>query len=146
MRDYFAGADDDRVAFRAKGTEGVSMQAEWRNGQSAVGWAVAHEPRLAVAIVAHIRVGMPAGMRRELHAMLDATEPYVDDATLTTRVKAKFAEHPTVSGMSISVETLKGTVQLSGFVKTSDEKAMAERLARETSGVVAVRNDLIVRG
>jgi hyperosmotically inducible protein len=71
---------------------------------------------------------------------------YVDDATLTTRVKAKFAEHPTVSGMSISVETLKGTVQLSGFVKTSDEKAMAERLARETSGVVAVRNDLIVRG
>jgi len=71
---------------------------------------------------------------------------YVDDATLTTRVKAKFAENPTVSMMSITVETLKGTVQLSGFAKTSDEKAMAERLARDTSGVVAVRNDIIVRG
>jgi hyperosmotically inducible periplasmic protein len=70
---------------------------------------------------------------------------YVDDATLTTRVKAKFAENPVVSMMSITVETLKGTVQLSGFAKTSDEKAMAERLARETSGVVAVRNDIIVR-
>ena len=33
---------------------------------------------------------------------------YVDDATITTRVKAKFAEDPKVSAMAISVETLKG--------------------------------------
>jgi osmotically-inducible protein OsmY len=70
---------------------------------------------------------------------------YVDDATLTTRVKAKFAENTVVSAMSISVETLKGTVQLSGFAKTAEERAVAERLARETSGVVGVRNDIIVR-
>lgn len=70
---------------------------------------------------------------------------YVDDAALTTRVKSKFAADPTVSAMSISVETLKGTVQLSGFAKSSDERAMAEKLARETSGVVAVRNDIAVR-
>lgn len=70
---------------------------------------------------------------------------YIDDATLTTRVKSKFAADPTVSAMSISVETLKGTVQLSGFAKNSDEKIMAEKLARETSGVVAVRNDIAVR-
>ena len=71
---------------------------------------------------------------------------YVDDATLTTRVKAKFAESPVVSMMTITVETMKGTVQLSGYAKTSDEKATAERLARQTSGVVTVRNDIIVRG
>ncbi len=70
---------------------------------------------------------------------------YVDDATLTTRVKAKFAEDKTVSAMSISVETLKGVVQLSGFAKSSEEKSMAERLARATSGVTGVRNDIIVR-
>ena len=70
---------------------------------------------------------------------------YIDDATLTTRVKAKFAADPVVSAMSISVETLKGTVQLSGFAKSSDERATAEKLARETSGVVAVRNDIAVR-
>ena len=70
---------------------------------------------------------------------------YVDDAALTTRVKAKFAADPTVSAMAISVETMKGTVQLSGFAKSADEKAMAEKLARETSGVVAVRNDIAVR-
>ncbi len=70
---------------------------------------------------------------------------YVDDATLTTRVKAKFAENTTVSAMSISVETLKGVVQLSGFAKSTDERVTAERLARETSGVRSVRNDIIVR-
>ncbi|NCT82710.1 MAG: BON domain-containing protein [Comamonadaceae bacterium] len=70
---------------------------------------------------------------------------YVDDAALTTRVKAKFAADPTVSAMAISVETLKGTVQLSGFAKSQEERSMAEKLARETSGVVAVRNDIAVR-
>lgn len=70
---------------------------------------------------------------------------YIDDTTLTTRVKAKMAEDPVVSAMAISVETLKGTVQLSGFAKSYDERATAEKLARTTSGVVAVRNDIIVR-
>lgn len=70
---------------------------------------------------------------------------YVDDTALTTRVKAKFADDKTVSAMSISVETLKGVVQLSGFAKSAEEKAMAERLARGTSGVTGVRNDIIVR-
>lgn len=70
---------------------------------------------------------------------------YVDDTVITTRVKAKFAEDKTVSAMAISVETLNGVVQLSGFAKTSEERAMAERLARSTAGVKDVRNDIVVR-
>ena len=70
---------------------------------------------------------------------------YVDDTTVTTRVKAKLAEDPTVSAMSISVETLKGTVQLSGFAKSSAERNMAGDLARNTSGVKAVKNDIVIR-
>jgi hyperosmotically inducible protein len=70
---------------------------------------------------------------------------YVDDAALTTRVKAKFAEDPGVSAMALSVETLNGTVQLSGFAKSAAEKAKAESLARNTSGVRAVKNDVVVR-
>ena len=70
---------------------------------------------------------------------------YVDDTTLTTRVKAKMANDPTVSAMQISVETLNGEVQLSGFAKSSAEKTMAERLARDTSGVKSVRNNIVVR-
>ena len=70
---------------------------------------------------------------------------YVDDTAITTQVKAKFASDQTVSAMAISVETLKGTVQLSGFAKTLDEKLAAERLARTVAGVTAVQNDIVVR-
>jgi hyperosmotically inducible periplasmic protein len=70
---------------------------------------------------------------------------YIDDAALTTQVKAKFAEDPAVSAMAIGVETLKGVVQLSGFAKTAEEKVKAERLARSVQGVVSVRNDIVVR-
>ncbi len=70
---------------------------------------------------------------------------YIDDAAITARVKARFADNSTVSAMAIGVESLKGVVQLSGFAKSADERATAERLARETSGVVAVRNDIVVR-
>jgi osmotically-inducible protein OsmY len=71
---------------------------------------------------------------------------YVDDTTITTRVKAKFAEDKTVSAMAIKVETLRGTVQLSGFAKSLDEKMSAERLARSVAGVSSVRNDIVVQG
>jgi osmotically-inducible protein OsmY len=47
--------------------------------------------------------------------------------------------------MAISVETLKGTVQLSGFAKSLDEKMSAERLARTVAGVTTVQNDIVVR-
>lgn len=71
---------------------------------------------------------------------------YVDDTTITTRVKTKFAEDQTVSAMAIGVETLQGVVQLSGFAKSADERTMAERLARSVPGVRSVKNDITVRG
>jgi hyperosmotically inducible protein len=70
---------------------------------------------------------------------------YVDDATVTTRVKAKFAEDKAVGAMSIGVETVQGVVQLSGFAKSSMEKSQAEKLTRATPGVKSVRNDIVVR-
>jgi len=75
----------------------------------------------------------------------ETTGNYVDDTAITTRVKAKFAEDPTVSAMAISVETLRGMVQLSGFAKSLDEKMTAERLARSVNGVTSVKNDIVVR-
>ena len=71
---------------------------------------------------------------------------YVDDTTITTQVKAKLAADKTVSALAINVETLKGTVQLSGFAKSLDEKQVAERIARSVSGVADVKNDIVVRG
>ena len=70
---------------------------------------------------------------------------YVDDATITTRVKARFAEDPAVSAIRIQVETLNGTVQLSGFAATAGEKDKAGQMARAVPDVKGVRNDIIVR-
>ena len=70
---------------------------------------------------------------------------YVDDATISTRVKARFAEDTGVSAMRIQVETLNGTVQLSGFAASQDEKDKAGMLARGVPDVREVRNNIIVR-
>ena len=70
---------------------------------------------------------------------------YVDDATITTRVKARFAEDSRVSAMRIGVETLNGTVQLSGFATTQAEKDLAASIARSVSDVRSVTNNIVVR-
>lgn len=70
---------------------------------------------------------------------------YIDDAGITTAVKARMAEDPAVAATSISVETLNGTVQLSGFAKSQAEKNRAESIARETRHVREVRNSIVVR-
>ncbi len=70
---------------------------------------------------------------------------YVDDTGITTSIKAKFIDDKIVSASSISVETLNGTVQLSGFAKNAAEKTQAEQIARNTRNVRSVRNDIVVR-
>jgi hyperosmotically inducible protein len=70
---------------------------------------------------------------------------YVDDTTITTRVKSRFIEDKLVDAASISVETLNGTVMLSGFAKNATEKSMAEGIARKVDGVKSVKNEIAVR-
>ena len=70
---------------------------------------------------------------------------YIDDAAVTTAVKARFVEDKTVAASSISVETLNGTVQLSGFAKSGAEKSQAEAIARSVKNVKSVRNDIAIR-
>jgi hyperosmotically inducible periplasmic protein len=70
---------------------------------------------------------------------------YVDDSAITTAVKARMVEATTVDAAAISVETMKGTVMLSGFAKNSTEKAMAESLTWKVKGVTAVKNEIAIR-
>lgn len=70
---------------------------------------------------------------------------YVDDATITTQVKARMVDNKQVDAAAISVETMKGTVMLSGFAKNPTERNTAEILAREVKGVVAVKNEIALR-
>jgi len=70
---------------------------------------------------------------------------YVDDATITAKIKAALVEDPELKASQIKVETLRSVVQLSGFVSSRSEALKAEQLAANTKGVQAVKNSLQVR-
>jgi osmotically-inducible protein OsmY len=70
---------------------------------------------------------------------------YVDDSAITASVKTRFVENTSVDASAISVETMKGTVMLSGFAKNGTEKTTAETLALKVPGVVGVKNQIVVR-
>ena len=70
------------------------------------------------------------------------TGEYVDDAVITTKVKAAIFNEPTLKSAEINVETFKGVVQLSGFVNSQADISKAVSLARDVNGVTAVKNDM----
>jgi hyperosmotically inducible periplasmic protein len=70
---------------------------------------------------------------------------YIDDSAITSNVKARFVESKEVSAAAISVETLNGTVMLSGFAKDLNERVKAGDIARAVSGVKMVKNEIAVR-
>ena len=75
----------------------------------------------------------------------ESTGQFVDDATITTRVKAAFVNDEVVKARAVSVETYKGIVQLSGFVNTPVEKARAEEIAAGIKGVRSVKNSIAIK-
>jgi osmotically-inducible protein OsmY len=70
---------------------------------------------------------------------------YVDDTAITTAVKARFIDNKIVDAISINVETLNGTVMLSGFAKSAAEKSSAEAVTWKVNGVKGVKNEIAVR-
>src|SRR5512136_1800487 len=75
----------------------------------------------------------------------ESTGEYVDDSVITTKVKALLAEDDFLKSFQISVETYKGTVQLSGFVGSQKAVDKAGEIARSVKGVNSVKNNLIVK-
>lgn len=67
---------------------------------------------------------------------------YIDDTTITTRVKLALADDPTVKAVQVTVETYRGVVQLSGFVDSEAAIRRAAEVARQVPGVRSVKNDL----
>lgn len=70
---------------------------------------------------------------------------YVDDAVISTRVRAQLLNEPNLSSTEINVETFKGVVQLSGFVQHKPDIAKAVEIAKGTQGVKSVKNDMRLR-
>ncbi|MFT4607997.1 MAG: osmotically-inducible protein OsmY [Urechidicola sp.] len=72
----------------------------------------------------------------------EGTGEFVDNAVITTKVKAAFFNEETLKVSEINVETFKGKVQLSGFVSTQDDIDKAVKIARRVKGVKSVKNDI----
>jgi osmotically-inducible protein OsmY len=98
--------------------------------------------RLSTACAAVLMVALTACAPTKTH---EGTGDYVDDSVITTKVKAAFAEDPTVKATEVKVETFKGTVQLSGFVDSREAEQRAVELARQVNGVKSVKNDMELR-
>jgi osmotically-inducible protein OsmY len=75
---------------------------------------------------------------------VEKTREVVDDATITTKIKAEYAKDKTVSALKIHVNTDKGVVRLSGEAKSKDEAAKAVEIAKSVHGVTAVKNEITV--
>jgi len=72
-------------------------------------------------------------------------QQYVDDAAVTTKVKAAIFNDPYLHVLQVNVETFQHVVQLSGFVDSRNSARRAVELARSVEGVRSVTDDLIVR-
>jgi osmotically-inducible protein OsmY len=78
-------------------------------------------------------------------AKREGTGEYIDDAMITTKVKAALAADPDVKATEVKVETFKGDVQLSGFVSSPESVQKAIEIARNVKGVRGVKNDMVVK-
>ncbi len=74
----------------------------------------------------------------------DAGE-YLDDSAITTKVKVAIFNEPSLKVFQINVETVKGEVQLSGSVDSTQSVDKAGEVARGVTGVKSVKNNLIVK-
>ncbi len=70
----------------------------------------------------------------------------IDDASITSTVKAKLAAEKVSTLMRIGVDTVQGTVHLTGVVENAAMKERAGDIARRVQGVRGVVNNLRVQG
>ncbi len=75
-------------------------------------------------------------------AKQEGTGEYFDDTVITANVKAAVLNEPTLKSAEINVETFKGAVQLSGFVRSQADINKAVEVTRKVAGVKSVKNDM----
>ena len=71
---------------------------------------------------------------------------YIDDAVITAKVKAAILKDESVKATEVNVETYKGIVQLTGFVKSQANIDKAVKIAKAVDGVISVQNNMVVKG
>ncbi|HBY6957947.1 TPA: molecular chaperone OsmY [Klebsiella pneumoniae] len=69
---------------------------------------------------------------------------FMDDSTITARVKAALIDHKDINSGDISVKTENKVVTLSGDVTSAEQKSQALSVAKEVKGVSHVNDKLTV--
>ena len=100
----------------------------------------------AAAIAVALTLGACAS-NQQTSGNKETTGQYVDDATVTAKVKTAIASDVGVkAAANVNVETYRGVVQLSGFADSEDQASKAVTAAKKVSGVRSVKNDIRVKG
>lgn len=99
--------------------------------------------KIASALIAALMLTAVVGCAST--ATTESTGQYVDDTVITTGVKAAILNEPSLKVAEINVETFKGTVQLSGFVRSQENIGTAIKVARGVNGVKSVKNDMRIK-
>ena len=95
---------------------------------------------LVVPTVAVIGLSGCAGNRYER-----STGEYIDDKSLNSRVNSALNANPEYKFGDVKVTSFRGTVQLSGFVNTTEQKSKAGEIAKTVQGVKGVENNITVK-
>jgi osmotically-inducible protein OsmY len=74
-----------------------------------------------------------------------STGEYIDDKSLNSRVRSALNDNADYTFSDVSVNSFRGTVQLSGFVNTSDQKRKAGEIAEKVQGTKTVENNITVK-
>ncbi len=97
-----------------------------------------------IILIAALALGACASTSEE--GKTRTTGQYIDDATVTAKVKTAIATDVGVRAASnVSVETNDGVVQLSGFADSKEQADSAEATAKKVGGVTSVKNDIRVK-
>jgi osmotically-inducible protein OsmY len=76
----------------------------------------------------------------------ESTGGYLDDSSITAKIKSDLVADKNVSANDIHVKTYKGVVDLSGFVNSRSDIGEARLVAEQVNGVKSVHDNLIVKG
>ena len=98
---------------------------------------------LAAVASVSLSSSMLTGCHKELTERTSAEQQ--DDQKLADEVKAAFASSISFKFPDVQVAAFKGTVQLSGFVVSDDQKTAAEKLAKTVAGVGSVENKISIK-
>jgi hyperosmotically inducible protein len=81
----------------------------------------------------------------EASAAMSKAGVALEDGVITTKVKTALLADPDVKGLSIDVDTKDGVVTLKGTADKASAMDRAAQIARDTSGVKSVDNQLVVK-